>query len=63
MVKVLDACPTTVPRFWVFFGGTTNVEFTVTVVDTETGAVKVYFNPQGHLADSVADVSAFATCP
>jgi hypothetical protein len=34
------------------------VESTPTVTDTQTGAVKTYFNPQGQLA-SVADTSAF----
>lgn len=45
--------PTEVP-----YGALTNVEYTITVTDTETGAVKTYFNPQGQLA-SRADTSAF----
>jgi hypothetical protein len=45
-------------HFWVFYGSLTNVEFTLTVTDTQTGAIKTYFNPQGQLA-SVADTSAF----
>jgi hypothetical protein len=35
-----------------------NVEFALTVTDTQTGAVKTSFNPQSQLA-SVADTSAF----
>ena len=44
--------------FWVFYGALSDVEYTITVTDTVTGAVKTYFNPQGQLA-SVADVAAF----
>ncbi|MEO8190748.1 MAG: hypothetical protein ABI682_10450 [Acidobacteriota bacterium] len=44
--------------YWVFAGSLTNVEFTLTVTDTATGAVRTYRNPQGRLA-SLADVSAF----
>ncbi len=57
VVKVLDARPVN-GKFWVFYGALTNVEYTITVTDTLTGAVKTYFNPQGQLA-SVADTSAF----
>lgn len=46
-------------RFWVFYGALSNVEYTITVTDTATGAVRTYFNPNGQLA-SVADTSAFA---
>lgn len=45
-------------RFWVFYGALSDVEYTVTVTDTQTGATRTYFNPQGQLA-SVADTSAF----
>jgi len=57
MVKVLDARSFS-GHFWVFYGALTNVEFTLTVVDTLTGREKVYFNPQGEQA-SFADTSAF----
>ncbi len=62
MIKVLDACGP-FERYWVFIGGITNVEFLVTVVDTQTGKVRVYLNEQGHSANAVTDTSAFATCP
>jgi hypothetical protein len=42
----------------VFYGALSNVEYTVTVTDTQTGAVKVYRNPSGRFA-SVADADAF----
>jgi hypothetical protein len=63
LVKVLDACAATDPHYWVFFAATTNVQFTVTVTDTQTGRVKTYVNPQGTSADAVTDTNAFATCP
>jgi photosystem II stability/assembly factor-like uncharacterized protein len=57
VVKVLDGRSVN-GKYWVFYGSLTNVEFTLTVTDTLTGAVKTYFNPQGQLA-SAADTSAF----
>jgi hypothetical protein len=45
--------------FWVFYGALSDVEYTITVTDTSTGAVKPYHNTAGHLA-SVADTAAFA---
>jgi uncharacterized protein YfaP (DUF2135 family) len=46
--------------YWVFFGALSNVEYTITVTDTVTGAVKTYTNASGQLA-SVADTAAFTT--
>ena len=57
VVKVLDGRSVN-GKFWVFYGSLTNVEFTLIVTDTLTGAVKTYVNPQGQMA-SVADTSAF----
>jgi hypothetical protein len=45
-------------RFWVFYGALSNVEYTLKVTDTQTGAVKEYRNPSGRFA-SVADTNAF----
>jgi hypothetical protein len=45
-------------KFWVFYGALSNVEYTITVTDTATGAVRTYVNPFGQLA-SVADTAAF----
>ena len=58
LVKVLDACGLN-NRFWVFYAATTNVEFTLTVTDTQTGAVREYSNPQGNPAAPVQDTGAF----
>ena len=57
VVKVLDGRSVN-GKFWVFYGALSNVEYTITVTDTQTGAVKTYFNLQGQLA-SVADTGAF----
>ena len=57
LIKVLDARAIN-GKFWVFYGALSDVEYTITVTDTATGAVKIYLNPQGRLA-SVADTSAF----
>ncbi len=62
LIKVLDGCGYN-NRYWVFFAATTNVEFTVTVTDVETGEVKQYTNELGHSADAITDTDAFATCP
>jgi len=63
LIKVLNACTFKPPNYWVFFAATTNVELTLTVTDSQTGKVKVYFNPLNTAAPPVQDVSAFATCP
>jgi hypothetical protein len=57
VIKILDAHGVN-GHFWVFYGALSNVQYTMTVTDTETGAVKTYTNPSGTLA-SVADTSAF----
>ena len=49
-------------KWWVFYGSLSNVEYTLTVTDTATGAVRTYTNPQGTFA-SVGDTAAFAPGP
>jgi hypothetical protein len=63
IVKVLDGCSESPPRFWVFLAAATNLRYLVTVTDTQTGAVKAYFNPLNHSAAAVTETGAFATCP
>ena len=58
LVKVLNACASTTPRYWVFFSAGTNVGLTVTVTDTATGHVKIYTNPDLHTAVPVSDTDA-----
>ena len=57
VLKVLDGRPVN-GHFWVFYGALSNVEYTVTVTDTMTGAVRTYKNPSGQFA-SVGDGGAF----
>ena len=57
VIKVLDGRPVN-GRFWVFYGSLTNVAFTLTVTDTETGQASAYHNPLGNFA-SVGDTTAF----
>ena len=57
VIKVVDGRPVN-GKFWVFYGALTNVQYTITITDTVTGAVKRYFNPQDTQA-SAADTSAF----
>jgi hypothetical protein len=61
VVKVLDAC--SLGKFWVFAGGLTNVQVTLTVTDTQTGAVKTYTNPQGTAFKPIQDTGAFSCAP
>jgi hypothetical protein len=67
LLKVLNACNSSAPRFWVFAAATTNVEYTITVTDTQAPPqaerVKTYFKPQGPPAPAITDTNAFATCP
>jgi hypothetical protein len=57
VLKVIDGRAVN-GHFWVFYGALSNVQYTLTVTDTATGAVKTYTNPSGQFA-SVADTSAF----
>jgi hypothetical protein len=45
-------------HFWVFYGGLTDLEYTITVRDTATGQVPNYFKAGGS-ADGGFDVLAF----
>ena len=57
VVKVLDGRIVN-EHFWVFYGALSNVEYTLTVTDTETGESKEYVNPSGEFG-SVGDTLAF----
>jgi len=57
MVKVLDGRAVN-RHFWVFYGALSDVAYTLTITDLQTGAREVFTNPQGRLA-SVSDVAAF----
>jgi PKD repeat protein len=57
VLKVLDGGAIN-GHFWVFYGALSNVEYTITVTDTDTGAVRTYFNPLEAFG-SVGDIEAF----
>ncbi|MEP6800541.1 MAG: S8 family serine peptidase [Acidobacteriota bacterium] len=57
LVKLVDGRAVN-GKYWFFSGALSDVEYTLTVTDTATGAVKTYFNPSQSLA-SIADVAAF----
>ena len=57
VIKVVDGRAVN-NKFWVFYGALSDVQYTITVTDTQTGASRTYNNPSGTLA-SVADTTAF----
>ncbi len=59
VVKVLDGRPVN-GKFWVFYGALSDVEYTLTVTDVETGAERVYVNTPGNLCGK-GDTGAFIT--
>ena len=65
LVKIVDGCSLN-NRYWVYFAATTNVDFTLTVVDTFAPAgsnTKTYHNSLGtHEATAITDSDAFHTC-
>jgi hypothetical protein len=61
LVKVLNGCSLN-SRYWTFAGGLTDVHVILTVIDTQTGAVRSYVNPQGSPFQPIQDTNAFATC-
>ena len=56
-VKMLDARVVN-GKFWVFYGGLTDLEYTLTVTDVSTNATKTYTKP-GLVFIGGADTSAF----
>ncbi len=43
VIKALDARAVN-GHYWIFYGALSSVQYTITVTDTQTGAVKTYFN-------------------
>ena len=62
LVKVVDAC-SEFGRHWVYAAATTDVEYTLTAIDTATGRSRRYFNSLGRRSPAINDSDAFATCP
>ena len=64
LVKVLNGCPVPgLQAYWVFYAATTDVEFTLTVRDTQSGEVRRYPNTLGQAAPPIQDTNAFTACP
>lgn len=61
-IKMVDACTPPFNQFWAFVSGLTNQAFTVTIEDTETGAIWTHSNALGQLPLTEADDAAF-DCP
>jgi ELWxxDGT repeat protein len=57
LLKVLDGRDLN-EHFWVFYGALSNVEYSLTVTDTQTGLARRYSNPAGQLA-SAGDTQGF----
>jgi len=62
VTKVLGACAID-GNYWVFAAGLTNVQVTVTVLDTSNGVTEKYVNAQGSAFPPIQDTAAFPTCP
>lgn len=62
MVKALDGCAIN-GHVWVYSSASTDVQYAMTITDTQTGARKVYGNPLGHVAETVTDGQAFSCTP
>ena len=62
LVKVLDGCDIN-NHFWVFASAATDLQWDLTIEDTETGEVFTASNPLGQRSPAVTDTMAFATCP
>lgn len=62
VVQLLQQCSIN-DHFWVFAAATTDVEFDITVTDTQSGSERVYGHPLGAGFEPILDTSAFATCP
>lgn len=61
MVKVLDGCDIN-GHFWVFAAASTDLGYTLTVEDTQTGERRTYTNPTGIAAPAINDIEAFTGC-
>ncbi len=60
-VKALNGCGVN-GHYWVFAGGLTNVEVTLTATDTATGETRTYANVQGSAFRPIVDTVAFGSC-
>jgi len=61
-IKMVNACVPPFNKHWAFVSGLTNQGFTVTIEDTNTGAVWTHANTRGQLPQTRGDNAAFS-CP
>lgn len=59
VVRIQDTRPFA-PRFDIYYGGMTDVAYTVTVIDSTTGVGRQYTNAAGHVGGGV-DRTSFST--
>jgi uncharacterized repeat protein (TIGR03803 family) len=62
LIKVLNGCGVN-SHYWVFGAASTNVQYTIQVTDTVSGAVNYYTNPLGTSSPAITDTAAFGSCP
>ena len=53
VVRIQDTRPFGLNRFDVYYGGLTDLEYTVTITDTQTGTTRTYRNPPGTVGGGV----------
>jgi hypothetical protein len=61
LVKIINGCALT-QAWWVFYSATTDLGFTMTVIDRDAAVTKTYTNPDLHAATPVQDTKALVTC-
>ncbi len=61
VVKMIDGRALNA-KFWVFWGGLTDLEYNIRITDTQTDVVKIFHHPPGVYAGG-ADTSAFGDTP
>ncbi len=61
-VKVLDGCGLN-QHYWVYAAASTDVGYTLEIRDLLAGRSATYENTLGHVATTVTDIAALATCP
>ncbi len=61
VVKLIDGCAVN-GHFWFFAAGLTNLEVQIGIIDTQTGATKLYTNPANTPFAPIQDTAALA-CP
>ena len=61
-LRMVNGCSTN-GNYWATLIANTDIEYTLTVTDTQTNQSRVYGNPLGVVSPAITDTSAFATCP